>query len=76
MYHVVSEANPSDVGTRPSLVTEKDVGPNSIREKGHTWMNGEINDAIENGILTPAGMLRVKEEEEDRSCRIWNKSYR
>ena len=65
LYHVVSEANPSDVGTRPSLVTEKDVGPDSIWEKGYEWMNGEINDAIENGILTPASMLRVKEEEEE-----------
>ena len=65
MYHVVSEANPSDVGTRPNLVTEKDVGPDSIWEKGYKWMNGEINDAIESGILTPASMLRVKEEEEE-----------
>ena len=63
LYHVVSEANPSDVGTRPSLITEKDVGPESIWEIGYPWMNGEINDAIENGILTPASMLRVKEED-------------
>ena len=28
-------------------------------------MNGEITDAIENGILTPVGKLRVKEEEEE-----------
>ena len=28
-------------------------------------MNGEICDAIENGILTPASKLRVKEEEEE-----------
>ena len=48
-----------------SLVTENDVGPDSIWEKGHKWMNGEINDAIENGILTPASQLRVKEEDEE-----------
>ena len=65
LYHVISEANPSDVGTRPSLITEKDVGPDSIWEKGHSWMNGEISDAIESGILTPASKLRVKEEEEE-----------
>ena len=65
LYHVISEANPSDVGTRPSLITEKDVGPDSVWEKGHSWMNGEISDAIENGILTPASKLRVKEEEEE-----------
>ena len=65
LYHVVSEANPSDVGTRPSVVTEDDVGPDSIWEKGHKWMNGEISDAIENGILTPASQLRVKEEDEE-----------
>ena len=34
-------------------------------DKGHMWMNGEISDAIERGILTPVSKLRVKEEEEE-----------
>ena len=65
LYHVISEANPSDVGTRASVITEKDVGPDSVWELGYPWMNREISEAIENGILTPISKLRVKEEEED-----------
>ena len=42
-----------------------DVGPNSVWEKGLPWMKGEIDDAIDQGILTPANKLRVTDEEED-----------
>ena len=65
MYHVISEQNPADLGTRPSLVQDSDVGPNSRWEKGMTWMRGEIDDAIEAGILTPAETLRMNDEEEE-----------
>ena len=64
LYHVISEANPTDIATRPDLVKDEDVGPDSIWEKGLPWMNGEISDAFKAGILTPASELRLNEEEE------------
>ena len=65
LYHVVTDSNPADVGTRPSLVTEEDVGPESVWEVGYPWMKGTIDDAVKNGILTPISKLRVKEEQEE-----------
>ena len=49
LYHVVSEANPADIGTRPYLVKESDVGPQSKWELGLPWMRGEISLAISSG---------------------------
>ena len=57
LYHVKTEFNPADVPTRPNLVKDEDVGPNSVWEKGLPWMNNEVQDAINEGILTPAKKL-------------------
>ena len=65
LYHVATEFNPADVGTRPHLVKDSDVGPNSVWEKGLPWMRGEVDDAIADGTLIPATNLRLTEEEED-----------
>ena len=34
IYHVRTEYNPSDLGTRPDQVKEDSVGPNSVWENG------------------------------------------
>ena len=67
MYHVVTNHNPSDVGTRPDLVTIEDVKVNSMWNSGSAWMNGEIASAIQAGILRPVSDLRLqtKEEQDD-----------
>ena len=65
IFHVISECNPSDLGTRPEAVKDSDVGPNSKWEKGLPWMKGEVDDAVNNGILTPISKLRLNKEEED-----------
>ena len=65
LYHVVSEENPADCGTRPSHVTMDQVGPNSNWERGLGWMKEEIDDAVAAGTLTPASNLRIKEEDEE-----------
>ena len=65
IYHVATDFNPADIGTRPQLVKITDVGPNSAWEKGLPWMNGEIDDALDQGILTPASKLRLTDEEEN-----------
>ena len=64
IFHVKTECNPSDIGTRPDKVTVDDVGPGSRWEEGDPWMRLEIEEAIEMGTIRPALELRVKEEEE------------
>ena len=38
LYHVDTEHNPADLGTRPSKVKLTDVGPDSVWEQGCAWM--------------------------------------
>ena len=64
LYHVKSECNPSDIGTRPEKVKLSDVGPGSRWEEGDPWMKLEIGEALQQKIIKPALELRVKEEEE------------
>ena len=47
------------------MIKDEDIGPNSVWEKGLPWMNEEIQDAIDSGILTPAMNLKVSNTEED-----------
>ena len=64
VFHVKTDFNPSDIGTRPEKVTLKDVGPESRWENGDSWMKQEISDAVNAGVLTPISALRIKDEEE------------
>ena len=64
LYHVRTDQNPADCGTRPSKVKLTDVGPNSKWEIGESWMTLDIADAINYGILKPALDLRVPKEDE------------
>ena len=41
LFHVVTECNPADIGTRPAEVTDEDIGPNGRWEKGLPWMREE-----------------------------------
>ena len=65
LFHVVSEANICDIGSRPDQVTIQDVGPQSKWETGLDWMKGSIEDAVEKGILKPAKDLIMNRDEED-----------
>ena len=65
LFHVISEENPADCGTRPAAVKDNHLGPDSAWEKGLEWMRGDIDDAISEGILTPVSQLRVKDEDEE-----------
>ena len=38
IFHVSSNSNPADLGTRPETVKDSDVGSNSRWEKGLPWM--------------------------------------
>jgi hypothetical protein len=64
IYHVKTDSNPSDVGTRPEKVTLEDVGPGSRWEEGDPWMRLEIEEVLQMGIIKPASELRIQDEEE------------
>ena len=64
LYHVVTEENLADVGTRPEKVKLTDVGPDSEWENGRPWMHGEVSEAINQGILRPISELRGVEEKD------------
>ena len=66
VYHVRTEHNPADCGTRPSKVKLSDVGQDSRWENGDPWMKMEIAKAVTKGFIRPASELRVsKDIEED-----------
>ena len=64
LYYVRSEFNPGDIPSRPSRVQEKDVGPDSIWEKGFPWMHESLEKAMDNDVIKPASELKVDNHEE------------
>ena len=64
-YHIRTENNPTDSGTRPDKDKITDVGPESSWENGDSWMNYEIDEAVTHGILKPTTTLRVSKLIED-----------
>ena len=65
LYHVKTEFNCADIGTRPSKVDIQDVMPGSVWQVGHYWIKMDIEDATEQGYIKPASELRMTVEEED-----------
>ena len=65
IYHLRTDYNPADIGTRPSKVKDEDVGPDSTWENGHEWMKRGIEEAMEAQILTPAKDLRMQKEDKE-----------
>ena len=63
IYHVKTDFNPSDIGTRPEKLQECDVGPDSVWMKGHEWMTEDLKAAIVQDIVTPAAKLKLKDDE-------------
>ena len=45
LHHVEGRENPSDCGTRPSLITANSVQPGSTWLKGKSWMSSSIEKA-------------------------------
>ena len=64
VYHVMTEFNPADCGTRPSKVKLSDIGPDSRWENGDSWMRMDISQCVAQGILLPAADLRITQDEE------------
>ena len=64
LYHVVTEENLADLGTRPEKIKLSDIGPNSEWENGKHWMSLDVQTAVDQGILKPICELRGVEEKE------------
>ena len=65
MYHVITDENLAAVGTRPEKVKLSDVGPHSEWECGEAWMHGDVEDAIQQGIIKPVSELRLNVEKDN-----------
>ena len=46
LYHVTTEENIADLGTRPEKVKLTDIGPDSEWELGKKWMQKDIKGAV------------------------------
>ena len=65
LYHVRTEVNAADIGTRPEKISPKDVMPGSVFHQGYPWMRMDISEAEEDGYITHVSKLKLKPEEED-----------
>ena len=63
IFHATTENSPADLPTRPSLVKDDDIGPQSSWEKGMPWMRNSISEAVTSGTLTPISKLRLSDQE-------------
>lgn len=65
VFHVRTECNPADCGTRVDKVKLTDVGPDSRWENGDPWMTLEIQEAVNRGVLKPETSLRASKDIEE-----------
>ena len=65
LFHVWSEFNPSDNGSRAEKVRDNHVGPDSPWEKGLPWMTKPLEQAIDEDIIKPATELSLGNKDED-----------
>jgi hypothetical protein len=64
LYHVRTEVNSANVGTRPDKLKIQDMGPGSVWQEGYPWMRTDVEEAVENVFIKPASQLRMNPEEE------------
>ena len=69
LYHVITDENLADLGTRPEKVKFTDVGPDNEWECGKPWMHWNVSQAVEQGILKPISELRGAEEKDSDEYR-------
>ncbi len=60
LYHVISSENISDLGTRPGKVSAADIGPNSVFFNGPRFLQSDLKEAEEEGIITHSSKLGRK----------------
>ena len=59
LHHVDGKENPTDVGTRPELITSDSVRPGSVWLCGRDWMKLSMNKALESGVIKTAEDIRL-----------------
>ena len=62
LYHVNGTENPTDVGTRPELITSDSVRPGSVWLTGKNWMRLSINKAQEEGVIKTVEDIKLTNE--------------
>ena len=62
IYHVVTDQNLADLPTRPEKVSSVDADPLSVWHRGLDWMKLDLEQAVENSILTPLEQLSMSDE--------------
>ena len=65
LYHVTTDVNVADCGTRPDKVAVEDVMEGSRWHDGEEWMTWPVEKAIQQGCLTPAKELRISDSEKE-----------
>ena len=63
IYHVRTDLNVSDCGTRPDKVRVEDVMAGSRWHNGDQWMTWPVEKAVNEGCIIPAIELRVSDAE-------------
>ena len=63
IHHVEGKSNPTDVGTRPELVTADSVKPGSVWLTGTRWMKLSINKAKVIGVIRSAKDIKLSNDE-------------
>ena len=64
IFHIQTSHNVADIPTRPDKLTSTDLGPGSAWETGLPWMEHEIDNVVQQGILTPIADLMMKPEDQ------------
>ena len=75
MFHVRTDLNAADLGTRPDKVRIEDVLPGSTWHNGYKWMTCPLTEAVQDGSIVPVSDLKISdsEQEEYKEGIIFNK---
>ena len=65
LFHVKTELNVADCGTRPDKVKLEDVMMGSRWHNGEDWMRQPLETAIEQASITPANNLSISDSERE-----------
>ena len=62
LHHVDGKENPTDVGTRPELITADSVRPGSVWLAGKDWMKCSMEKAKERGVIKTVEDIKLSND--------------
>ena len=65
MFHVRTDLNAADLGTRPDKVRIEDVLPDSTWHNGYKWMTCPLTEAVQDGSIVPVSNLKISDSEQE-----------